>query len=481
MPEIGNLISKQTIKRGLMIVPPILFLLYTGHSFMVIRELLSDSSSFHMDYANDLVQDYLEMHLEMDMANLSLCLERGQETCEEGEWLTLQGEGYPLTTITTKRTGTHHPIYLKKDDLGRIMSEFFQSQPGLNALFRSRHHQAPYWFEILDTEARPVYISGPKPEDTVPRKFYDLNRSLKGYQVEIVYNSFGPQQLYSVAGKRINFGLIFLLFILVIFSLILITRSIRQKIVLAKQKTFFVSTVSHEFKTPLAIMRLATETLTSKRFRGPEEERRFFGMIENEINRLGHLVHKILNFSKIEMGQIQFHNRELDLRDLVQASIDSYRLQARTDGVVIHAEMADTPCLIYGDGDLLRHVVDNILDNAVKYRGESNEIEVFCGFRDEDQVILSVRDHGIGITADELPHISKSFYRIDHPQTRGTRGSGLGLAISKYILKHSRAKLEVESRPGEGSCFTLVFPRYEGEQEEALPAGRKSDEKWLAE
>src|SRR5690606_17330989 len=112
----------------------------------------------------------------------------------------------------------------------------------------------------------------------------------------------------------------------------------------------------------------AAETLEHQRYHSAEEERRFQRMIINEINRLNHLVHKILSYSKIEMGQIQFHEQEVDLRRIIEHSLEVFQVQAAADGVDLVVETSEDPCPIQADADLVRQAIDNIVDNAFKYR-----------------------------------------------------------------------------------------------------------------
>ena len=439
-----------------MIVPPILFIAYSAQSLIVIRGLLSGSSKFHIDYANDLVQEYLAMTIALDIEHLKYCI-ADEDPCADLDWLTTAPSGSPLAVISVP---DHDPVsvYLNPDKLPGTLFRFFNGKKGLKSLFvRREHHEPVYWFRILDPDGEPVYQAGERPRQRDAFAVYAMDGSLKGYRLEMIYNSFGAKQLYAVSRQKINFAAIFFLFILATFSVFLVTRAIRQKIVMARQKTFFVTTVSHEFKTPLAIMKLAADTLEAKRFKSPDEEQRFLRMLDNEINRLNHLVQKILNFSKIEMGQIHYRHEAIDLKDLLRSSLEIFQTKAVAEGITLAVDLCRESCPITGDPELIRHAIDNILDNAFKYRGDSDRIEVGC-LREGGEIRLTVKDYGIGIAREELPHIVKSFYRINDPRVQGIRGSGLGLAISNYLLKYNKAVLTVVSELSKGSTFTITFP-----------------------
>lgn len=463
MKTTGKARAKNTLVRLLVVVPPVLFLIYATHGLMMVRGLLSQSVGFHLDYANELVQDFLALEIALEAQVLQNKQLAGERATDQN-FVTLNPNAAELGRIGAEG----RPYYLRQQELVETLPRFFVTSKGLSALFTERFHQPVYWFRIIDLEGRVVYVSGTQPAGKEIMATYSMERTLKGHRIQIIYNSFGPSQLYSVARTKINFGGLLLLFALAVFSAVLLTHSIRQKIILARQKTYFVSTVSHEFKTPLAIMKLAAETLAAKRFKKPEDETRFRGMLVTEVNRLDHLVQKILNFNKMEMGQILYHKRRIDLREALQPTFDYFQAQAQADGVELRLSLDESPCWIEGDPDLLRHAVDNLLDNAFKYRGTSNLIEFAC-LREAGHVKVAVTDHGIGIPSDEIAHIHKSFYRVHDPVLQGVRGSGLGLAITRNILEMADGTLEIQSEHGQGSTFTLIFQEAESSSGDEQP------------
>lgn len=448
---------KDLIKRVLMVLPPLALLLYTLYSFGEIRSLMSSSSSFHMEYADNLIEDYLELEIDAEVARLKACLLQGRDDCDDALLVTLEEDGPVYLTLDAIQRN----VYLRRSALPEALPDFFGKKKGLSALYSERFHEPVYWFRIRDTNDTVIYQSNnrpaPAPEGADNRAVFKMDRTLVGYQLDIVYNSFGPKQLYSVARNRINFGLILFLFIFAVFSIFLVTYSIRQKLILARQKSFFVSTVSHEFKTPLAIMKLAVETLAAGRVRGEEDEKRFRNMLVSELNRLNQLVHKILSFNKIETSQIQFQMQPTDLHVVLAPSIDAFKVRAAADRIDLVVNQDPESLPIEGDPDMIRQALDNIIENAFKYRGDSTRIEVSLR-RQGDNAVAEVRDYGMGIAPEEQHHITKSFYRIKNPATEGIRGSGLGLAISKYILDRNGGKLSLDSALNQGSTFTVSFP-----------------------
>lgn len=452
--------GRTLLRRTLMILPPILFLAYTAHSVNVLRELMLASSSFHLRFANDLVQDYLAMELALDRDHLIRCrLQHSSEDprCFQGRWLNVQQASSPGDVPVFEDGDT--VFVLRTEVLGGNLAAFLESRHGLGALVERRaNHEPVYWFRILDPKGREVFRSHETPTKWVERQQFAMDRSLAQCQLDLVYSSFGPKQLYSVAKSRINLGVIIMLGILAIFSIILMTRSIRQKLLLARQRTFFVSTVSHEFKTPLAIIRLAAETLESQRYRSEDERMTFHQMMVREINRLDLLVKKVLSFNKMGTGYFSVNHDLLDLRGVIRQSVDVFSVQAESDQVELQLQMPDEPCWVLGDSEALRLGIDNLIDNAFKYRGDSRVIAVSLAEEAGDWV-LRVNDQGIGMSASQARQAVKSFYRVDDPKVHAVRGSGLGLAISSYVFREVQAKLEIVSELGQGTTVTVRFPK----------------------
>ena len=373
--NLRSLFENPLVIRALIVLPPIAFVVYVTHSLIVIRSLMSASTEFHLDYADSLVQEFLDLEISLEAEHLLLCISRndGQplddaqiEACGGKGWLNFETTGTAIRSLALK-DGSQQAFYLARAGLEARFEGFFSERKGLAGLFARRYHEPVYWCRILAPNDDELYKSSETPASLERGKIYPLRALSEGYRVQIVYNSFGPKQLYSVAKNRINFGLILLLFTLFLLSMVLATRLIRQKLLLARQKTFFATTVSHEFKTPLAVMKLASETLMSGRYKSEQEANRFHRMIQNEINRLAHLVHKILNFNKIESGQVAYHARTIDLRELVEGGLDVFAIRAEAEGVELEEDICAKPCPVNIDPELVRHAFDNVLDNATFY------------------------------------------------------------------------------------------------------------------
>jgi len=245
--------------------------------------------------------------------------------------------------------------------------------------------------------------------------------------------------------------------LVMVLGIFLTVRAAAHEVAVSRLKSEFVSNVSHEFKTPLALIRMYGETLESGIVQDEEKRREFYGIIRAESERLTHMVDRVLDFSRIEAGVKPYHFREADLVEVVRHTLDIYRDQIRDRGFAIDARLPSTPIVGRVDPDAIAEALLNLLDNATKYSGDSREIRVTVD-REDRQMCLSVKDRGVGIPKDELAKIFDKFYRARATATRETPGSGLGLTLVKHIAEVHGGRVVVESEVGRGSTFTVRIP-----------------------
>ncbi|HNW60993.1 MAG TPA: ATP-binding protein [bacterium] len=265
--------------------------------------------------------------------------------------------------------------------------------------------------------------------------------------------------LTALAGRQTRINLLFLAAVNVVLLLgvTLLIRNMAREVQLARQKSDFVANVSHELRTPLALIRLYAETLELGRV--PDEARReeYYRTIMNESARLTQLINNILDFSRIEAGRKVYHFAEEDLAEITVGILDLYRFHLEQKGFAVQEELASGLARVAVDREAAGLALVNLLDNAVKYSGEVKEIRIKLEPRGRE-LHLAVTDRGIGIPEAEQQRIFEKFYRIESSLVRSTGGSGLGLALVQHIMAAHGGRVLVESRPGRGSTFTLVFP-----------------------
>src|SRR5262249_24164033 len=229
-----------------------------------------------------------------------------------------------------------------------------------------------------------------------------------------------------------------------------------RAIKLSKMKAYFVSTVSHELRTPLASIRVFGEFLKLGRVKEPDKIEEYGEYIETESRRLTQLINNILDFSKIESGQKTYHFEQTDVGHVVADTLKTFEVVLEQSGFTGNLERPSLPLPeVVIDQEAIAQAFINLLDNAVKYSGASNEIEVNLAEQGEF-ITISVIDHGVGIASEEREKVFEKFYRVGNSLVHDVKGSGLGLSIVKHIVEAHHGKVTVESEVGRGSAF--IFP-----------------------
>ena len=168
------------------------------------------------------------------------------------------------------------------------------------------------------------------------------------------------------------------------------------------------------------------------------------------------MINNILDFSKIEAGKKAYDLKWTDLRKLLQEVLDSYQYHLEQKGFSVTIQIAEDLPKIYLDPEAISQAIINILENAAKYSQETKVIDVRL-FQQNREIVLTIADQGIGIPKSLQQKIFEKFYRASDSLVHDTKGSGLGLALVKYIMDFHKGRVEVESAPGKGSRFSLIF------------------------
>ncbi len=216
----------------------------------------------------------------------------------------------------------------------------------------------------------------------------------------------------------------------------------------------FVANVSHELKTPIAVLKSLLETMYEEEDR--EEKRSFLEKALKRVEDMRRLVEDLLILTKLESGEERIKREEVDLRLLVEEVFDLLEPQAREREVSL-VNSVEQGFKLKGDWDKLFLLFKNLVDNAIKYNKRGGRVEVRAK-RSGFQVKIEVEDTGIGIPKEHLPFIFERFYRVDPSRSRNLGGTGLGLSIVKHIALSHGGRIEVESREGMGSTFTVYLP-----------------------
>jgi signal transduction histidine kinase len=236
----------------------------------------------------------------------------------------------------------------------------------------------------------------------------------------------------------------------------LLWRDTRREIRLADMRSQFVSSVSHELKTPLTAIRMFAETLQIGATDSKTHDE-YLETIVNESERLTRLLNNVLDFSRIERGQKTYAMEPTPLQDVVQSAVRTMQYPLSEKGFVLNIDVCESIPPVDADRDAIQQAILNLLTNAMKYSGKRRDIELrLCP--ENGSALIEVTDHGIGIPESEQARIFDKFYRAHVPENRAIAGTGLGLALVAHIAEAHRGTVHVKSSPGEGSTFSLRLP-----------------------
>ncbi len=223
-------------------------------------------------------------------------------------------------------------------------------------------------------------------------------------------------------------------------------------------KDDFMSSVTHELRTPLTSIRALTELMQDDPEMEVEQRQQFLGIVVAEAERLSRLVNQVLDMAKIEAGHAEWHNSDVDMRDVVQQAVNSVAGTCRERGIALHTQMPEQLAPLRADADRLVQVVLNLLSNAIKFvPAGSGKIEV--RLRDAaGGVTVEVADNGAGIAPDKHALVFEKFRQVEN-DSGSQQGTGLGLPISRQIVEHFGGRMWLESEAGRGACFGFFLPR----------------------
>ena len=252
----------------------------------------------------------------------------------------------------------------------------------------------------------------------------------------------------------------------VFFTLILLVTFIITLVIVFRQKRYneikndFVNNMTHELKTPIASISLATQMLNDDTVTKSEKMRKHLvGVITDETKRLRFLVEKVLQMSMFDRKKSSFKKKHLDLNEMVESIANSFSLRVEHTGGKINVDIGAIDSEIYVDEVNFQNVIFNLMDNAVKYRKTDEPVDVFLKtWNDDKWLYLSIHDTGKGIKKDDLKKIFEKFYRVGTGNVHDVKGFGLGLAYVKKVVDLHDGEIKVDSEYGKGSTFTIKLP-----------------------
>jgi signal transduction histidine kinase/tetratricopeptide (TPR) repeat protein len=236
-----------------------------------------------------------------------------------------------------------------------------------------------------------------------------------------------------------------------------ITRSISRELAVTRLQSEFVSTVSHEFRTPLTSIRQLSEMLARGRVPTEDLRQQSYDILSRESERLQRLVESLLDFGRIEAGAMKYNVERLDGASLVDDIVEGFQETAGAQGFRIDVKRTDAPAFVRADRDALGLAIRNLLDNAVKYSPACRTVWVET-LPVDGRLGIRVRDRGVGIPLAEQRSIFDRFVRGSVSRDAGVKGTGIGLTLARHIVTAHHGEIRLESAPGQGSTFTILLP-----------------------
>ena len=266
-----------------------------------------------------------------------------------------------------------------------------------------------------------------------------------------------PEQ-FARANFMFNMTVSVLLAAVLLGGIVYALKAADRAMTLSQMKSEFVSNVSHELRTPLASVRVFAELLSLGRVQSIEKAREYGDYIESESRRLSRLIENILDLSRIESGRKTYTIVQSSIEDVVESTLKSFELHLKHSGFKVTYEGPERPLpRVQVDPDALGQALHNLIDNAVKYSGDSRNITVKIK-AEKNAIVISVGDEGIGIARAEQEKIFDRFHRVSTGLVHEVKGSGLGLSLVRHIMQIHGGRVEVESGLGKGSTFSIYLP-----------------------
>jgi len=275
-------------------------------------------------------------------------------------------------------------------------------------------------------------------------KYVNVEINLPSYQFYKIYIIPGPTHLFPETD-----------------SVVLFLKDFTEITKAQKLKTDFVANVSHELRTPLVSIKGSLETILGPASDDKVAQKKFMKIMSDQVFRMENLINDLLILSRIELEEHIKPNKIVNLNDIFTNIKSNFELILKKKKINLHIELM-VPTLVFGDNDKLLTVFSNLIDNAIKYSNDEKNIYVKSqnseGKLIGKNMLISIKDEGIGIPQDLIPRITERFFRVDTEKSKKVGGTGLGLAIMKHIIAQHRGDYEILSKINDGTEIKIYLP-----------------------
>lgn len=389
------------------------------------------------------------------------------------------GDGLDYRLAVVRRDNPASVIYQTEDGAAEKISA---SADATAALFGLRV-ESPALIEGLTHEIDQTTVNGGKKErvavrffnlamktnragtadqdkDKPPERIAFLGQETGRWLVALKHRA-GSLDAAVAAARRRNLAISFGILLLLSISIAMILVSTRRASALARQQMEFVAGVSHEMRTPLAVICSAGENLADGVIEESEQVKRYGSLIESEGRRLSEMIEQALEFAGIQSGRKAYALQPADAARIIESALAACAPLISEGGFTIEKRIAAQVPPVAADAAALSRAIQNLLNNAMKYSGDNRWVRLTAkpaAGHPASEVQITIEDRGLGIGAKDLPHIFEPFYRSDEVTSAQIHGSGLGLSLVKHIVEAHGGRIRVESVAGRGSAFTLHLP-----------------------
>ena len=275
-------------------------------------------------------------------------------------------------------------------------------------------------------------------------KYADVEINLPSYQLYKIYIIPGPTYLFPEEN-----------------SVVLFFKDFTEITKAQKFKTDFVANVSHELRTPLVSIKGSLETILGPAADDFKAQKKFMKIMNDQVSRMENLINDLLILSRIELEEHIKPDKIVNLNDIFTNIKSNFELVLDKKKINLNIELMD-PTLVYGDEEKLLTVFSNLIDNSIKYSSDGKNIYIKSqnseGKLIDKNILISIKDEGIGIPQELLPRITERFFRVDTEKSKKVGGTGLGLAIMKHIISQHRGDYEILSKPNDGTEIKIYLP-----------------------
>lgn len=360
----------------------------------------------------------------------------------------------------------NHIVFYRTQNLGGFVSEKVNQydfdtarlRPVLTKYLEQRDISVPFSFHLKKFDSTTNKSSFAKELLT---KYPVITKSYPTYTFsndnKYVRAMFTNPFSYIVSQMGFIFFASILLIVIVLLSIFLLLKLLLKEKRLSAIKNDFIGNITHEFKTPIATVSAAVESLSDfDVLQDAEKTKRYLTHSKNELQRLSELVDKLLNISIYENQQLELKPEPINIEEAIQMVTQSHLITAAKK---IHFLYENKTAIknIVADRTHFHHAINNVIDNAIKYSAEKVDIKITCKTKD-NFLILEITDNGIGISAKDVPMIFEKFYRVNTANRHPVKGHGLGLTYVKNILERHQGWCKFKSNPGQGSVIFLAWP-----------------------